>query len=151
MCGLAWGCQPRPSASSFQKVKRGCSSLSLATLWTVARFLCPWTSLGKNTGVGSHFLLWGIFVIQGSNLHLLHWQVNRFFTIRATREAHFLDTACPLSSRTWAELVTESLPKSSREVTAGETRPPYCRCERFLPLPCADSVHLSIILILSYF
>ena len=34
-------------------------------------------SLGKNTGVGCHFLLQGIFSTQGSNLcllHLLHWQ-----------------------------------------------------------------------------
>ena len=30
---------------------------------------------GKNTGVGCHFLLQGIFPTQGSNLHLLHWQV----------------------------------------------------------------------------
>ena len=32
---------------------------------------------GKNTGVGCHFLLWGIFLTQGLNpvlLHLLHWQ-----------------------------------------------------------------------------
>ena len=29
-------------------------------------------SPGKNTGVGSHSLLWGIFLTQGSNLDLLH-------------------------------------------------------------------------------
>ena len=41
------------------------------------RFLCPWGSPGKNTGVDGHVLLWGIFLTQGSNpllLHLLHWQ-----------------------------------------------------------------------------
>ena len=41
------------------------------------RPLCPWDSPGKNTGVGCHFLLQGIFPTQGSNLrllHLLHWQ-----------------------------------------------------------------------------
>ena len=27
------------------------------TLWTVAPLLCPWDSLGKNTGMGCHFLL----------------------------------------------------------------------------------------------
>ena len=44
-----------------------------------AKLLCPWDSPGKNTGVGSHFLLQGIFPTQGSNLsflHLLHWQAN---------------------------------------------------------------------------
>ena len=32
---------------------------------------------GKNTQVGCHFLLLGIFPTQGSNSHLLHWQVDR--------------------------------------------------------------------------
>ena len=42
-----------------------------------ARLLSPWNSPGKNTGVGCHFLLQGIFLIQGSHPHrlsLLHWQ-----------------------------------------------------------------------------
>ena len=38
---------------------------------TPARLLCPWNSPGKNTGVGCHFLLQGIFLTQGSYLHLL--------------------------------------------------------------------------------
>ena len=37
-----------------------------------SRFLCPWNSPGKNTGVGCDFLLQGIFLTQGSNLGLLH-------------------------------------------------------------------------------
>ena len=43
-----------------------------------ARLFCPWDSVGKDTGVGCHALLQGIFLTQGSNpclLHLLHWQV----------------------------------------------------------------------------
>ena len=35
------------------------------------RLFCPWDFPSKNTGVGCHFLLQGIFWIQGSNLHLL--------------------------------------------------------------------------------
>ena len=31
---------------------------------------------GKNTGVGCHFLLQGIFPTQGWNWHLLHWQMD---------------------------------------------------------------------------
>ena len=41
-----------------------------------ARFLCPGNFPGKNTGMGCHFLLQGIFSTQGSNLYLLqllHW------------------------------------------------------------------------------
>ena len=36
------------------------------------RLLCPWDSLGKNTGVGCHALLQGIFLTLGSNPDLLH-------------------------------------------------------------------------------
>ena len=36
------------------------------------RFLCPWNSPGKNTGVGSHSFLQGIFPTQGSKPGLLH-------------------------------------------------------------------------------
>ena len=38
--------------------------------------LRPWDFPGKNTGVGCHFLLQGIFLTQGSSMHLLHWQVD---------------------------------------------------------------------------
>ena len=37
-----------------------------------SRLLCPWNSSGKNTGVGCHFLLQGIFPTQGFNLHLMY-------------------------------------------------------------------------------
>ena len=37
-----------------------------------ARLLCPWNSPGKNTGVGCHSLLQGIFPTQGSSSRLLH-------------------------------------------------------------------------------
>ena len=40
--------------------------------WTVAaRLFCLWNFPGKNTGVGCHVLLQGIFPTQGSNLCLL--------------------------------------------------------------------------------
>ena len=37
-----------------------------------SRLLCPWDSLGKNTGVGCYALLQGIFSTQGSNPVLPH-------------------------------------------------------------------------------
>ena len=36
------------------------------------KFLCPWVSPGRNTGVSSHSLLQGIFPTQGSNSDLLY-------------------------------------------------------------------------------
>ena len=38
------------------------------------RLLCPWDFPGKNTRVGCHFLLQGIFPTQGSNPGLLHFR-----------------------------------------------------------------------------
>ena len=55
--------------------------------------LCPWNSPGKNTRVGSHSLLQGIFLTQGWNLPLLlHWQANSLIsrTIVTKRECRFL-------------------------------------------------------------
>ena len=57
-----------------------------------ARLLCPWNFPGKNTGVGCHFLLQGIFPTQGSIPCLLcplHWQ------------AGFLTTAPPGKLINW--------------------------------------------------
>ena len=73
------------------------SCLTLCGSMDYARLLCPWDSPGKNTGVGCHFLLQGIFLTQGLNLnllHLLHWQVGslplappyRYVTIEEGRE-----------------------------------------------------------------
>ena len=42
------------------------------------RLPSPWDSSGKNSGVGCHSLIQGIFPTQGMNLDLLHC---RFFTI----------------------------------------------------------------------
>ena len=68
-----------------------------ATLWTVpARFLCPWDSPGKNTGVNCHVLLQGIFPTQGSNLCLSMSpaQAGEFFTTRGIWEAHWYYQGC---------------------------------------------------------
>ena len=47
-------------------------ALLCATPWTVARrLLCLWDSPGKNTGVGCHALLQGLFPTHGWNPHLL--------------------------------------------------------------------------------
>ena len=60
-------------------VAQSCLTLSV-TPWTVAcQLLCPWDFPGKNTGVGCHFLLQGIFLTKGSNPHLLsllYWQAD---------------------------------------------------------------------------
>ena len=62
-------------------------------LWLkCTRILCRWDSPGKNTRVGCHFLFQGIFLIQGSNLHLLSPALaDRLFTPRARGNDNYLD------------------------------------------------------------
>ena len=49
-----------------------CPTLCDPMDYSPIRVPCPWDSPGKNTGVGSHSLLQGIFLTQGSNPGLLH-------------------------------------------------------------------------------
>ena len=61
---------------------------TLGTPRTVAyQAVSPWDSPGKNTGVGCHFLLQGIFLTQASNPCLLHLPAlaGGFFTTSTTR------------------------------------------------------------------
>ena len=70
--------------TGWWKLIVGAQSLSCVQVfvmpWTIcmpARLLCPWDSPPKNTTVGSHVLLQGIFPTQRWNLSLLcflHWQ-----------------------------------------------------------------------------
>jgi len=53
-----------------------------------ARLLCLWDSLDKNTEVGCHFPLQGIFLTQGLNLHLLD------FCIQFSSVAQSCPTLC---------------------------------------------------------
>ena len=87
--------------------KRGscCSATHLhpALLWPprlkLAGALCPCDFPGKDTGVGCHFLLQEILPMQGSNPHLLHWQVDSLrlsYQGRGTRESD-------LHLKAWAE------------------------------------------------
>ena len=64
-------------------VKVKVKSLSQSNSWRPhglqpTRLLRPWDFPGKNTGVGCHFLLQGIFLTQGLNpsLWLLLWQAD---------------------------------------------------------------------------
>ena len=46
---------------------QSCLTLCDSMVYSPARLLCPWDSPGKNTRVGCHALLQGIFLTQGSS------------------------------------------------------------------------------------
>ena len=61
-----------PEKPKFKSLVLSCPTLLRPRgLWPT-RLLRPWDSPGKNTGVGCHFLLQGIFPTQGSNPGLPH-------------------------------------------------------------------------------
>ena len=95
------------TVKSESEVAQSCPILWDPVDCSLPGFLCPWDSPGKNTGVGYHFLLQGIFLTQGSNQHLLlgkqilyHWA-----TWEAGREHTFAKSDSlflwPLSPITW--------------------------------------------------
>ena len=57
-------------------VAKSCLTLLRSHGLKPTRFLCPWNSPGKNTGVGCHFLLQGIFQTQGLNPCHPRWYVD---------------------------------------------------------------------------
>ena len=79
--GGAWWAAICVVAQSRTRLKRlSSSSRRLPKAGTlVFPLLCPWNSPSKNTGVGCHALLQGIFPTQESNPGLLHY--GQFFTI----------------------------------------------------------------------
>ena len=88
------------------------------------RLLCPWDSPGKNTGVGCHALLQGIFLTQGSNpclLSLLHCQVGSLPLAPPGKKALIGITECKSSFLlyNWASqvvLVVKNLPAKAGDV-----------------------------------
>ena len=66
------GLSPRDNRVKILKVLLTQSWWTLCDPKEPTRLLSLWSSPGKNTGVGCHFLLQGIFPPQGLNLGLLH-------------------------------------------------------------------------------
>ena len=65
-------CRPHPPIpTTCVLVAQSCLTLQCRGLGPT-RLLCPWDSPGKNTGMGNHSLLQGIFLTQGLNPGLLH-------------------------------------------------------------------------------
>ena len=82
--GWLQGCSSPCKESSFKMQQDSVSKYTFSvsrsdvsnSLWPdglqPTKLLCPWNLPGKNTGVGCHFFLHGIFLTQGSNQGLLH-------------------------------------------------------------------------------
>ena len=86
------------------------SCQTLVTLGTVGRQApLSWDFPGKNTAVGCHFLLQGIFPAQGSKPCLLHLPTlaGEFFTTSTTWKVHILSPGRE-AALAWASLAQRS-------------------------------------------
>ena len=82
---------------------------------------CSWDFPGKNIGLGSYFLLQGIFVTQESNPSLLHWQADSLPRSHQGSPSFSLSCpACPLLVITWL---------STAEICVWAPRFKWCWCE----------------------
>ena len=92
-----------PGVSSDLERDHACVHVSpsrvqlFVTLWTVAHQapLSVGFFSGKNTRVGCHFLFQGIFLNQGSNLCLLHWQVDSLPLSHQFSSVQSVTQSCP--------------------------------------------------------
>ena len=66
--------------------KCACSTAQPRPIFVTPRLFCPWDFPDKNSGVGCHSLLQGIFLTQGLHPLLLHWQADWFFTTEPPRK-----------------------------------------------------------------
>ena len=128
------------------------SSVVSGSLWpqglSPARLLCAWDSPGKNTGVGSHSLLQGIFPTQGSNRSLMLqadslpseppgkplviqvrlWVWDRYCYIIARHFPSYLGAAFPVSSFIWNAICLDPPPvKILLIFQSSAKRPPFLR------------------------
>ena len=83
-----------------------------ATPWTVAHqaFVS-----GKNTGVGCHFLLQGIFPTQGSNLQvqcLLHWETDSIRQPPGSQLSSYVRSVLPIKTASTCSSLLDVCPKS---------------------------------------
>ena len=71
----------RSLSQSFSSVTQSCPTLCDHMDSSLIGLFCPWNSPGRNTGVGCHFLLQGIFPIQSLNLGLPHCRQTRYLLL----------------------------------------------------------------------
>ena len=88
------------------KVKMLSSVRLFATPWTT-RLLGPWDFPGKNTGVGCHFLLQGIFLTQGSNPGLPHCR--QMLYRLSYRQAQYVNTSLSKIDRTSRQKISKNI------------------------------------------
>ena len=107
-----------------------------ATAWTVGRQAPLWNSPDKNTGVGCHSLIQGIFPTQGWNLGLLHCR-QILYHQSVSSVAQSCPTLCdPMNRNTPGLPVHHQLPESTQthvHPTVSSSVIPFSSCPQSFP------------------
>ena len=89
-------------------------STSFVTPWTVAcQAPLSTGSSGTNTGAGCYFLLQGIFLTQGSNSSLLHWQAD---SLKLSHQGSPMSSTISSEIR-WQQITTKTSDFTWRNIT----------------------------------
>ena len=92
-------------------------SLQPYGLW-FTRLLCPWDYISKNTGVGCHFLLQGIFPTHGLNqglLYLLYCQADLYHLASWGVQKHY--NPCQRQTKFMRELENYEISQTCESVS----------------------------------
>ena len=117
--------------------------LYLTLLWPhglqSARLICPWDFPGKNTGMGSHLLLQGIF--DQMNLCFLCWQADSLplSYLGSPAPKHILPLSIPMLLNYFGVLDTAKAPSHSAFVSATRFRVPFSYLSMAQSLICASA------------
>ena len=96
---------PTPPPTPVCSVAQSCLTLCNPTDYSLPDFFCPWDSPGKNTAVGCHSLLQGIFLTQELN-SAFSALAGRFFTTREGLPLLILNSPA-LASFLWIQMREE--------------------------------------------
>ena len=97
------------------------------------RLLCPWDSPGKNTGVGCHALLQGIFLTQGSNPGLPDCrQILYYLSHQGSPYWALTDTKCTFSISYEVNIIDTITAACCFSLNAGGLSTAICVCIHFI-------------------
>ena len=109
--------------------------------------VCPWNSLGKNTGMDCHSCLQGIFPTQGLNPGLLHWQGDSLQSKLPGKPTFYLWSAFPKHVNGWINVSSTSSHKCSTGTLDSTLTKPSSSLpwdSLFCPSPMKLSVHVLV-------
>ena len=122
-----------------------CCACVLSYVQIFATLLCPWDFPGKDTAVDCHCLLQGIFLTQGLNPCLLHWQVILYHwaTGEDHRKDYNINYNTVISMRAWHTIQSIWLLSKANKLMKSAA---YCLWHNFYTIQLLSTIFNIIVL-----